>query len=236
MQNWFDVLTMALYGNAGLAFLASLAWGILSIVISPCHLSSIPIVVAFINNQQQISTKKAFKISLMFSIGIMLTLLIAGAVTSVIGILVGSFEMVIRIIISVLLIFVGLFFLDIAILPSFGNATDKRIKNKPYLSSLIMGLVFGVALGPCALAFMAPILGIVLSSINIKPVFCIGLVSAFVLGHCGILILAGTFTNTIKKYLNWNVAAKGTKILRKVCGVLIILGGVYTFVNATGIL
>jgi len=235
MGNWFDTLVMALYGNVYIALGAALLWGILSILISPCHLASIPIVVAFINEQKESSTKKAFLISLNFSLGILITLAIVAAITSVAGIILGSADLIMRLIVAVLLILVGLYFLDLLPLPDFGAASDKRVKNRPYLSGFLLGLVFGIALGPCALAFMAPILGIVLSSISTQFWFCIGLVGMFILGHCGVLILAGTFTNLVKKFLKWNVASQGTRILRKVCGILILAGAVYTILQAFNI-
>jgi cytochrome c-type biogenesis protein len=117
-------------------------------------------------------------------------------------------------------------------MPDLGSGKDHRVKNRPYLSGFILGLVFGLALGPCALAFMAPILGIVMSSISAQLWFSLGLVIAFIIGHCGVLILAGTFTEVVKKYLSWNVASKGTQALRKVCGILISIGAVVTFWKA----
>ena len=231
MLELFERLTMALYGNPAIAIGASFLWGILSILISPCHLASIPIVVAFINEQKEISTKKAFFISLNFSLGILITLFMAGVIASFAGLLLGSFDTVLRIIVSVLLLLVGLYFLGIVPMPDLASGRDRRVKNRPYVSGLILGLVFGLALGPCALAFMAPILGIVMSSISTQLLYCVGLILAFILGHCGVLVLAGTFTEIVKKYLSWNVASRGTQMLRKICGVLIILGAIITFIK-----
>ena len=232
MLELFERLTMALYGNPGIAIGASFLWGVLSILISPCHLASIPIVIAFINEQKDISTKKAFFISLNFSLGILITLLIAGVIASFAGLLLGSFDTILRIIVSLLLLLVGLYFLGVVPMPDFASGKDRRVKNRPYLSGLILGLVFGLALGPCALAFMAPILGIVISSITTQFWFCLGLIMAFIIGHCGVLILTGTFTEVVKKYLSWGAASKGTQILRIICGVLIILGAIVTFWKA----
>ncbi|MDA3814373.1 MAG: cytochrome C biogenesis protein [Candidatus Cloacimonetes bacterium] len=232
MLELFEKLTMALYGNPGIAIGASFLWGILSILISPCHLASIPIVVAFINEQKDISTKKAFFISLNFSLGILITLAIVGIIASFAGLLLGSFEMILQIIVGLLLLLVGLYFLGVVPMPDLASGKDRKVKNRPYLSGLILGLVFGLALGPCALAFMAPILGIVMSSIATQFWFCFGLIIAFILGHCGFLVLVGTFTEIVKKYLSWNVASKGTKILRIICGILIIAGAIVTFWKA----
>jgi len=232
MLELFENLTMALYGNLGIAIGASFLWGILSILISPCHLASIPIVIAFINEQKDISTKKAFLISLNFSVGILITLAIAGVIASFAGLLLGSFDTILRIIVSLLFLLVGLYFLGIVPIPDFASGKDRRVKNRPYLSGLILGLVFGLALGPCALAFMAPILGIVMSSISSQLWFCLGLIFAFILGHCGLLVLVGTFTEIVKKWLTWNIASKGTKVLRIICGILIIVGAIVIFWKA----
>ena len=222
---------MALYGNPVIAIGASFLWGILSILISPCHLASIPIVVAFINEQKDISTKKALLISLSFSLGILITLVIAAVIASFAGLLLGDFDRILRIIVSLLLLLVGLYFMGIIPMPDLASGKDRRVKNRPYLSGLILGLVFGLALGPCALAFMAPILTIAMSSITTQLWFCLGLITAFILGHCGLLVFVGTFTKVVKKYMSWNVASKGTQMLRIICGLLIILGAIITFIK-----
>lgn len=232
MLSLFENLTMALYNNLFLALGASLVYGILSILISPCHLAAIPIVIAFINDQKSIDTRKALGISSMFALGILITLLIVGIITSISGLILGNADKVMRIFISVLLLLVGLYFLDLIQLPDLGGISDKRIKNRPYISGLILGIFFGIALGPCAFAFMAPILGIVIQEISTRPFFSIGLMAMFLLGHCGIIIVAGTFTEVVKRYLAWDGATKGTFILRKICGVLIIIGAIYTFCKA----
>lgn len=229
MLELFDQLTLALYGNQGLAIAASFLWGILSILLSPCHLASIPLVIAFINEQPEHSMRKAFFISLNFSLGILITLIIVALISSFAGMLLGNFDLILRIIIGLLLLLVGLYFVGFISLPSFGSAKDRRIKNHPYLSGMLLGFVFGLTLGPCVLAFMAPVLGIVITSITTRFWFCFGLISAFIIGHCGLLILAGTFTELVKKYLSWNIASKGTRIIRIICGILIIIAGIYTF-------
>jgi len=53
----------------------------------------------------------------------------------------------------------------------------------------------------------------------------------YVLGHCSIIIIAGTFTSLVRNYLNWNENSKGTVILKKICGILVIIGGMYLIYN-----
>jgi cytochrome c-type biogenesis protein len=42
-----------------------------------------------------------------------------------------------------------------------------------------------------------------------------------------VLVFAGTFTEAVQHYLHWTEKSKGAVILKKICGVLVILGGVY---------
>ena len=46
----FNKLTKAVEGSVWIALAASFIWGILSILLSPCHLASIPLIVGFIEN------------------------------------------------------------------------------------------------------------------------------------------------------------------------------------------
>jgi len=48
MEKLFITLTHAVEGTAAIALAAAFIWGILSILLSPCHLSSIPLIVGFI--------------------------------------------------------------------------------------------------------------------------------------------------------------------------------------------
>jgi len=95
------------------------------------------------------------------------------------------------------------------------------------LAVFLLGLVFGLALGPCTFAFMAPVLGIVLGTSSTNPLFSGMIILFFALGHCGIIVLAGTFMAAVKNYLKWNHKTSGITWVRKISGALIILEGLY---------
>ena len=82
MEQLFTTLTHAVEGSPAVALGAALLWGVLSILLSPCHLSSIPLIVGFISEQGNISTKKALLISTLFSTGILITIAAIGAITA----------------------------------------------------------------------------------------------------------------------------------------------------------
>ncbi|MEG8947522.1 hypothetical protein [Rosettibacter firmus] len=82
-------------------FFASFSWGVLSILLLPCHLSSIPLIVGFISSQGKISIKKTFLISLIFATGILITVIL-GIITASLGRLMGDVGKVGNILVSII--------------------------------------------------------------------------------------------------------------------------------------
>jgi cytochrome c-type biogenesis protein len=101
------------------------------------------------------------------------------------------------------------------------------MKSKGLLAAFALGLVFGIALGPCTFAFMAPVLAVTFRLAATNLPYGILLLVLYGVGHCAVIVLAGTFTGVVQRYLNWNERSKGAVILKKVCGVLVLLGGLY---------
>ena len=59
-------------------------------MLSPCHLASIPLIVGFIDQQGGISTRRAFAISTLFAVGILITIGAIGAITAAAGRMMGD--------------------------------------------------------------------------------------------------------------------------------------------------
>ena len=85
IRNVLEWLSRALQAAPSFALLAAFIWGILSIILSPCHLASIPLIIGFINEQGRIKVGKAFRISLLFALGILVTIAAIGAITAAMG-------------------------------------------------------------------------------------------------------------------------------------------------------
>ncbi len=223
----FEWLTRALNQAPAVAVAASFVWGLLSILLSPCHLSSIPLIVGFIDGQGILTKKRAFTLSFLFSIGILLTIAIIGLITGMMGRIMGDVGRIGNYIVAVIFFIIGLHLLEIIHLPFPGMSGQSKVKKKGALAAFLIGLIFGLALGPCTFAYMAPMLGIVFSVASTRLLFAVSLVLFYALGHCSVIVLAGTFTSIVQKYLRWNERSKGAVVLKKVCGILVILGGVY---------
>ena len=231
IQTLFTHLSRAVEGGPAVALAASFAWGIISIVLSPCHLASIPLIVGFIDEQGRISTKRAFQIALLFSLGILVTIGLIGGATAMAGRMLGDIGSYGDYFVAAIFFLVGLHLLGVIPLP-FTGPGQVKMKQRGRLAAFILGLVFGVALGPCTFAYMAPMLAVTFKLAANQMAYGILLLLAYGVGHCAVIVFAGTFTESVQHYLNWNDASKGATILKKVCGVLVLLGGLWMIYTA----
>lgn len=230
MEQLFIKLTHAVEGAPLIAIGASFIWGILSIILSPCHLASIPLIVGFVDDQGSISTKRAYNISLLFGVGILVTIAVIGAATAALGRMLGDVGRWGNYIVALIFFLVGLHLIGLVPMPWTG-ANASGYKRKGLLAAFILGLIFGVALGPCTFAYMAPMLAVTFRTASTNPLYGAGLLLAYGIGHCSVLVLAGTFTEVIQHYLNWTEKSKGTAIVKIICGILVILGGIYMIIR-----
>jgi cytochrome c-type biogenesis protein len=226
MQQLFESLTHAVEGAAGIALIASFIWGILSILLSPCHLASIPLIVGFIDEQGKISTKRAFSISTLFAVGILITIGIIGVITAAAGRMLGDIGKWGNYFVAAIFFLVGLHLLDVIPMP-FSGTGQVGMKRKGLFAAFILGLIFGIAIGPCTFAYMAPMLAVTFKVASTNIAYGILLLVAYGIGHCSVIVLAGTFTEFIEHYLNWNEKSKGAVILKKICGILVLAAGLY---------
>lgn len=226
MQELFTTLTRAVEDTPLIAITAAFIWGVLSIVLSPCHLASIPLIIGFIDEQGRISTKRAFYISTLFAVGILITIAGIGAITAAAGRMMGDVGKYGNYFVALIFFIVGLHLLGVIPMPWSGPG-QVGMKRKGMLAAFILGLVFGIALGPCTFAYMAPMLGVTFKLASTNLLYGVLLLLVYGIGHCSVIVFAGTFTEVVQRYMNWNEKSKGAIILKKICGVLVLLAGVY---------
>ena len=65
-----------------------------------------------------------------------------------------------------------------------------------------------------------------------KFILRVVLLLAYGVEHCSVIVFAGTFTEVVQRYMNWNEKSKGAVILKKICGILVLLGGVWLIYTA----
>jgi cytochrome c-type biogenesis protein len=231
MEQLFTNLSHAVEGAPLIALTASVVWGILSIVLSPCHLASIPLIVGFISEQGQVTARRAFWTSTLFAVGILVTIAVIGVITAAAGRMMGDVGHYGNYFVALIFFVVGLHLLGVIPMP-FSGPGQVGMKRKGLLAAFILGLVFGVALGPCTFAYMAPMLAVTFKLAKTAPLYGASLLLAYGIGHCAVIVAAGTSTELVQRFLNWNEQSRGVTIVKCICGVLVLIAGFYLLWSA----
>ena len=231
MQHLFENLTVAVSGSAPIALLAAFTWGVLSILLSPCHLASIPLIVGFIQGQGQPSHRRALALSTLFAVGILVTIALIGVVTAGLGRLAGDIGSIGNVAVAVIFIFVGLVMLDLVPL-ALPAPARVGLQRRGAFAALLLGLVFGIALGPCTFAYMAPMLAVTFKVATTRAAYGAALLLAFGLGHCLVIAIAGAGSAWVQRTLDWNAESRTGAIIKKACGALVVFGGMYLLYTA----
>jgi cytochrome c-type biogenesis protein len=231
MEQLFTSLSHAIEGTLLIALAASVAWGILSILLSPCHLASIPLIVGFISEQGLVTTRRAFWTSTLFAVGILVTIAIIGAITAAAGRMMGDVGRYGNYFVALIFFAVGLHLLGVIPVPWSGPG-QVGMKRKGLLAAFILGLVFGIALGPCTFAYMAPVLAVTFKLAKSAPLYGASLLLSYGVGHCAVIVAAGTSTERVQRFLNWNEQSRGVTIVKCICGALVLVAGLYLLWSA----
>jgi cytochrome c-type biogenesis protein len=218
----------AFAGSGALALVAALAWGVLSVVLSPCHLSSVPLVVAYLSGgAEPASGRRALGLSSAFAAGILASIAGIGVATAAAGRMLGDVGRVGNWVVAAVFFAVGLNLVGVLPLPSLG-ATPARPARRGVPGALLLGIVFGVALGPCTFAFMAPLLGIAFQASGAgASAWGVLLVACYGLGHAATIAAAGTSIHAVNRWLGWKAGARAAAVVKAVAGVAVMLGGTY---------
>ncbi|WP_045215001.1 cytochrome c biogenesis CcdA family protein [Desulfonatronovibrio magnus] len=211
------------------AFAGSFLWGIVSVAFSPCHLAAIPLIVAYVGGQQKIlDSKEASAYSLLFSLGLFITIAIIGIICAALGRVLGDVGGYWQILIGAILVWVALGMLGVPQCTLPGNFLHK-FKMRGYLGALSLGLGYGVLSGMCTFGFLAPILAII--TVQEKVGTGITMIILFALGHCLPILLAGSSAAFVRRLLELRAWHGAGVWFRKAAGIVIALLGVYFILN-----
>jgi cytochrome c-type biogenesis protein len=226
IEQLMTLLSQAVNGTPTIALGAAVGWGVLSILLSPCHLASIPLIVGFIDGQGALSTRRAFFISNLFAFGILISIALIGLLTALAGRMLGDLGAWSNWLVAFVFLLFGLHLWGLIPMPWSGPG-QIGLQRKGLLAALFLGLIFGVALGPCTFAFMGPVLGVAFAEASKNMLYAASLLLAYGIGHCAVIVFAGTFTERVQHLLNWNERSNGTLWIKRICGTLVIAGGIW---------
>jgi cytochrome c-type biogenesis protein len=211
-----------------LAFGAVFLAGVLSSA-SPCVLATIPLVVGFVGGYAEGDRWKAFRYSLAFIFGLSLTFTVFGAAAGLLGTMFGTIGGRWYIVAGVVALVMGGQMMGMYEI-RLPFRRDFRPKQGGIIGSFLLGLFFGVVSSPCA----TPALVVLLTYVATKGrvLYGVALLFTYALGHCLLMLLAGTFTGFIEAFVKARGVVNISQWAKRLGGLVIALVGLYLIWNA----
>lgn len=221
----FITVNQWITGGTVLAAAGCFIWGMISVLLSPCHMASIPLIVGYVGGQDKmVNPRQAGIYSVLFTTGLFLTIAIIGIICALLGRMLGDVGNYWQILIGAILIWVSLGMLGVEKCSMSGSLLY-RLKVKGLTGAFILGLAYGILSGSCTFGFIAPILAVI--TVQEQVMTGIILIILFAIGHCLPIVIAGSSAAAVRKLME-NTAWQGAGTwFRKGAGTLVGLLGIY---------
>jgi cytochrome c-type biogenesis protein len=229
LETFFLTVNDWIAGGTMIAALGCFLWGMISVVFSPCHLASIPLIVAYVGGQQQLlKPRDAAYYSVSFTLGLFIMIALVGIICSLLGRMLGDVGNYWQILVGLVLVWVALGMLGVEKCSVSGSLLY-RLNFRGILGAFGLGLAYGVLSGSCTFGFIAPILAI----ITVQKQIATGIlfILLFALGHCLPIVIAGSSTAAVKGIIENSAWQGAGNWFRKGAGILIVMLGVYFIIN-----
>jgi len=229
LETFFLTVNEWIAEGTAIAALGCFLWGMISVVFSPCHLASIPLIIAYVGGQQQIlKPRQAGYYSAAFSSGLFITIAMVGIICALLGRMLGDVGNYWQILVGLVLVWVALGMLGVEKCSMSGSLLY-RLNLSGLFGAFVLGLAYGVLSGSCTFGFIAPILAII--TIQQKVATGILFITLFAIGHCLPIVVAGSSTAAVTGLLeNSRWQGAGTWF-RRGAGAVIGILGIYFIVN-----
>lgn len=229
MDQIFLLINQWMTDGVLLGALGCFLWGMVSVLFSPCHLASIPLIVGYVAGQDRIvKGRQATVYAILFTSGLFITIAAIGIACSLLGRMLGDVGPYWTIAVGLILLWVALDMFGVAGC-SLSGGMMTRLKVRGMFGAFLLGLAYGVLSGSCTFGFIAPILAII--TVQEKIFTGIAFIVLFGIGHCIPIAVAGGSTAMVKRLLANSAWQRGGMIFRRIAGGMIALLGVYFIVQ-----
>lgn len=229
LENIFITINTWISGGSAIAGLGCFLWGVISVLLSPCHLASIPLIVAYVGGQEQaLNPKQAGLYSSSFTLGLFISIALIGIVCALLGRMLGDIGNFWQILVGAVLIWVALGMLGVE-KSSISGGLLYRLNLKGLSGAFGLGLAYGVLSGSCTFGFIAPILAII--TVQQKIAAGVLLILLFAIGHCLPIVVAGSSAAVVQKLMEKSAWQGAANSFRRAAGIVIVLLGVYFILN-----
>jgi cytochrome c-type biogenesis protein len=229
MDHYFLTVNSWMSQGLLLGAMGCFLWGMVSVLFSPCHLASIPLIIGYVGGQNHlIEGRKATLYAVVFTTGLFITIAAIGLICSLLGRMLGDVGPYWTIAVGLLLIWVALDMLGVAHC-SLQSGLMAKLTLKGLSGAFILGLAYGALSGSCTFGFIAPILAII--SVQDKLFTGVVFILLFAIGHCIPIVIAGSSTAMVKTLLANSSWQQGGRVFKRLAGTMIALLGVYFIVQ-----
>ena len=229
LETFFLTVNEWIAGGTAIAALGCFLWGMISVVFSPCHLASIPLIVAYVGGQQEmLKPRQAAHYSIAFTIGLFITIALIGIICALLGRMLGDVGNYWRVIVGLVLIWVALGIFGVEKCSMSGSLLY-RLKLSGLLGAFGLGLAYGILSGSCTFGFIAPILAII--TVQQKVATGVLFILLFAIGHCLPIVVAGSSAAAVKRLLENSTWQGAGNWFRKGAGVVISVLALYFIVS-----
>ena len=229
LDNFFITVNEWIVSGATIAAAGCFLWGMISVVFSPCHLASIPLIIAYVGGQEKIlKPREAGFYSVAFTSGLFITIALIGIICALLGRMLGDVGNYWQILIGLILVWVALGMLGVEKCSMSGSLLY-RLNFRGLFGAFGLGLAYGILSGSCTFGFIAPILAI----ITVQKQIATGIlfILLFAIGHCLPIVVAGSSTAAVKKVMENSTWQGAGNWFRKGAGVVIVMLGAYFVIN-----
>lgn len=229
LDTLFVTINEWMVAGTAVAALGAFLWGMVSVMFSPCHLASIPLIVAYVGGQnREVRPTLAAGYPVAFTTGLFITIALVGIICALLGRMLGDVGDYWKVLVGAVLIWVALGMLGVERCSMSGSLLY-RLNLRGVLGAFGLGLAYGVLSGTCTFGFIAPILAII--TIQEKIMAGVVLIVLFALGHSLPIVVAGSSTAAVKTLLESSRWQGASTLFRKFAGAIIILLGIYFIIT-----
>ncbi len=225
MDQFLILIHQWMGSGLALAAMGCFLWGVVSVLFSPCHLASIPLIVGYVAGQDKlVEGRQAALYAGLFTFGLFLTIAAIGVICALLGRMLGDVGPYWTIVVGLILLWVAMDMLGVSKCSMGGNLMG-RFKLRGMGGAFVLGLAYGILSGSCTFGFIAPILAII--TVQEKIATGIMLIILFGLGHCIPIVIAGSSTAMVRRLMANASWQRGGTAFRRLAGILIGLMGIY---------
>ncbi|MFA6309478.1 MAG: cytochrome c biogenesis protein CcdA [Clostridia bacterium] len=225
LNQWLEHLSTAISANFWLAPVLALLAGVLT-SFTPCALTSVPLVIGYVGGTGQKNSKRAFRLSVIFAVGMAATFTALGVTASLLGRLMQGAGSWWYIVLGILMILMALQTWEIFNFIPSSFAISKSTK-RGFVGAFLAGILGGFFSSPCATPVLVVLLAMVAEQGNL--IWGILLLLLYSVGHSFLVIIAGTSVGFVHKLSASDKYGKLSVILKIVMGSLIMLIAFYMF-------